>query len=712
MAMVPFRFRFRSATILRLRVAILLGIIPAAWRPAPVRVLLFTKTAGYRHESIAPGKAAILQLGLAHGFVVDTTEDAGFLSEDSLRHYSAVIFLHTTGELLDRPRQVDLQRFIQAGGGFVGIHAAADAEYGWWWYGRMVGGYFNGHPAIQPATLVVTDSSDPMTKHLPRRWSRTDEWYNFKRLVPDLHILLSIDENSYQGGTNGPSHPMTWYHEFDGGRAWYTALGHTVESWTDPKYLDLVLGGIRYAIGSGRGPDYRQAKAPRVPLDSALVKTVLTQGTLTEPTEMAVLPNLDVLIAGRRGSLLRYRAADRSLAQVGALDVYWQSGIKDVNAEEGLLGLAADPDFGRNHFIYLFYSPADTSVNRLSRFTFDRDTLDPATEKVILEFYSQRPICCHTGGSIAFGPDSNLYLSTGDNSTPFDVPGQPFVNHGFAPLDDRPGHLQYDARRSAANSNDLRGKILRIRVRPDGSYAIPAGNLFPPGTGGTRPEIFVMGNRNPYRISVDAETGFLYWGEVGPDAEFDSLQTRGPRGYDEINQARTAGFFGWPLFVGENYPYHSYDYETGAIGPAFDPAHPVNRSRNNTGLTELPPAQPPLIWYPYGDSPDFPNVGKGGRTAVAGPVYHAHRFTGPHALPGYFDGKLFIYDWIRGWIKAVTLGPSGNYEAMEPFMEHTKFASPIDLELGPDGSLYVLEYGTGWFAKNPDAGLSRLGPVP
>lgn len=699
--------RYRPAAML---LPLVLLSLSSGCRASPSRVLLFTRTAGYRHESIGAGKTAILQLGPTHGFSVDTTENPLYLTEDSLKHYSAVIFLHTTGELLERPAQVDLQRFIEAGGGFVGIHAAADAEYDWWWYGRMVGGYFNGHPAIQPATLVVTDSSNPMTRGLPRRWTRTDEWYNFKRLIPDLHVLLSIDERSYQGGTNGSSHPMTWYHEYEGGRSWYTELGHTQESWADSLYLNLVAGGIRYAIGKGR-LDYGKARTVRVPRDLHMVKTMLTQGTLTEPTEIAVLPNLDVLIAERRGTLLRYRAADSSIAQVGALDVYWQSGVKGVNAEEGLLGLAADPDFGHNHFIYLFYSPADTSVNRLSRFTYDHDRLDRSSETVVLEFYSQRRICCHTGGSIAFGPDGSLFVSTGDNSTPFDEPGQRFVHHGFAPLDDRPGHLPYDAQRSAANSNDLRGKILRIRVKPDGSYEIPAGNLFPAGTPGTRPEIYVMGDRNPYRISVDSKSGTLYWGEVGPDAEFDSVATRGPRGYDEINQARRAGFFGWPLFVGENYPYHSYDYATGTPGPTFDPAHPVNRSRNNTGLVTLPPAEPAFIWYPYGDSPDFPSVGKGGRTAMAGPVYHADRFTGSAALPRYFDGKLIIYDWIRGWMKAVTLGPNEEYLAIEPFMDSTRFASPIDLELGPDGALYLLEYGTGWFTKNPDAGLSRLSPA-
>ena len=678
---------------------LLLGALAGCGGPAP-RVLLFSHTAAFRHQSIPVAQAAIRTLGKDHGFQVDTTEDVRYLTEDSLRHYTAVIFLQTTGALLERPAQVDLERFIQAGGGFVGIHAAADAEYDWRWYGRLVGGYFNGHPAIQSAKLKVA-AGDPMTSHLPATWERTDEWYNFKRLVPDLTVAISIDETSYQGGTNGASHPMTWYHQFDGGRAWYTALGHTDESYADPPFLTLLANGIQWAA-KGPALDYRKATAVRVPADPGMTKTVLVQGQFTEPTEMTVLPNGDVVVIERRGRVLRYRAASNSLAVMGQLPVYWQSGVKGVNAEEGLLGATADPEFAKNHYLYLFYSPVGASVNRVGRFTLTDDSLALGSEKVVLEFFSQRPICCHTGGSMAFGPDGNLYLSTGDNSTPFDVPGQRFANHGFAPIDNRPGLEQYDARRSSANSNDLRGKVIRIRVQPDGSYTIPDGNLFKPGTAKTRPEIFAMGTRNAYRLSIDAKSGFVYWGDVGPDAEFDSLTTRGPRGYDEVNQARRAGFFGWPLFVGENYPYHQYDYRSGTSGPVFDPARPVNESRANTGIRDLPPAEPAFIWYPYGDSPDFPSVAKGGRTAMAGPVIRGG------ALPRYYDGKLIVYDWIRNWMKAVTLTDTGDLDAIEPFLPGMKFAAPIDVELGPDGSLYVLEYGIGWFKQNPDAGLSRI----
>jgi cytochrome c len=673
------------------------------------RVLVFSKTAGYRHESIDSGKRALIALGAANGFVVDTTEDASRITETVLQQYDALLFLSPTLNVLDRAAELDVQRFIEAGGGFVGIHAAADAEYDWRWYGRLVGAYFAGHPEQQDATLRVVDNRHGSTKHLPAEWKRRDEWYNFKSLVPDVHVLLTIDETSYTGGTNGASHPMAWYHEVDGGRAWYTALGHTVESYSDSLFLAHVLGGIRYAIGDRRGLDYGKAVTQRKPADALWTKTVLTVGTLAEPTEMAVLPNMDVLIAQRGGEFVLYKDATRTVRPAGRLAVYAKS-ANGSNVEEGLLGVTIDPAFATNRFVYVFYSPADTSVNRLSRFVMDGDSLKIGSETIILQFHSQREICCHTGGSLAFAPDGSLFISTGDNSTPFDEKNERYANHGFSPTDDRPGHEPYDARRTSANTNDLRGKILRIRVKPDGTYDIPAGNLFPPGTPQTRPEIYVMGNRNPYRVSVDQKTGFLYWGEIGPDANDDSLATRGPRGYDEINQARVPGNHGWPLFVGDNYAYHRWDYSTGTTGPLYDAAAPINESRNSSGLRALPAARPAFIWYPYGESQDFPQVGKSGRTAMAGPVYRAERFTQARAtaLPDYYDGKLFIYEWIRNWVMAVTMRPNGDFDAMEPVAPGVKLSAPIDMELGPDGRLYVLEYGNGWFTKNADAGLSRL----
>lgn len=680
------------------------------------RVLVFTKTAGFYHNSIPDGVKAIQKMGKIHHFEVDTTSNSAWFREDSLKKYSAVVFLNTTGNVLNYIQQADFERYIQAGGGYVGVHAASDCEYHWPWYGKLVGAYFESHPRQQEAKLVIhKDKKFPVTDSLPNPWRRKDEWYNFIKPPEDVNVLLSIDERSYEGGSNGSNHPMVWYHEYDGGRSFYMELGHTSESYTEPGFLKLLWAGIDYAIGKNELLDYSKATALRAPEENRFSKEVLA-GDLNEPTELTVLPDLSVLIAERKGGIKYYNAQTRKIGEVAHLQVYHHTlHTEGVNVEMGLMGLQADPHYSKNHWVYVYYSPVDTSVDRLSRFKFQNGQFNLQSEQVILEVHTRREICCHTGGSIAFDSDDNLYLSVGDNTTPFDEKNPetgkayPINTHGYAPLDDRPGFEHYDDRRAAGNSNDLRGKILRIHVNEDGSYSIPKGNLFPPGTPHTRPEIYVMGNRNPYRISVDKHTGYLYWGEVGPDASKDSLDSRGPKGYDEINQARKAGNFGWPYFVGNNYAYHEYDYATGVTGPEFDPNHVVNNSRNNTGVKILPPAHPAFIWYPYDASEQFPILGTGGRTAMAGPVYYVSDYPDSTRFPAYYNGKLFVYDWIRNWIMAVSMDKQGDLLTIEPFMPHTAFHNISDMELGPDGRMYVVEYGEGWFSKNPGAALSVIG---
>lgn len=676
-------------------------------RSGPPKVLVFSKTTGFVHSSIDAGNQALLQLGQDHGFVVDTTTNAIYFNEDSLAQYAAVVFLNTSGDVLDHIQEAAFERYIQSGGGFVGIHGASTTEYHWGWFGRLVGAYFDDHPKPQPAEFRVIDQSHASTEHMPETFTYDDEWYNFYNINPDIQVLVSIDPNSYEGSKHEGEHPMAWYHDFDGGRSFFTGFGHSDKSFSDPLILQHILGGIQYAMGDNSKLDYRKARTLPVPERERFVRTTLLTGGLFEPTELAILPNFDLLVAQRRGELMLFKQETGEVEQVGLLDVYHQSGVPNVNAEEGFMGLALDPDYENNQFLYAFYSPIDTSVNRLSRFRFVDGKLDMESEKTVLEFYSQRQICCHTGGSIAFGPDGLLYLATGDNSTPFNQPTT-YQNKGFAPIDSRPGFEQYDARRSSANTNDLRGSVLRIRVLADGTYEIPEGNLFPQGQEGTRPEIYTMGTRNAYRITVDQKNSFLYWGDVGPDAADDEMDTRGPRGYDEINQARSPGFYGWPLFIGDNYAYRAYDYNTGESGEPFDPNRPINDSPNNTGLRELPPAQPAFIWYPYAHSDEFPQLGSGGRNAMPGPVYYTDLYDKKTRYPEYFHGKLFIYDWIRGWIKVVTMRENGDYDKMEPFLSDVSLANPIDMEVGKDGRLYILEYGRGWFAKNEDAGISRI----
>jgi cytochrome c len=296
-----------------------------------------------------------------------------------------------------------------------------------------------------------------------------------------------------------------------------------------------------------------------------------------------------------------------------------------------------------------------------------------------------------------------LYISTGDDTNPFE-------SDGYAPIDNRPGKSGWDARATSANTNDLRGKVLRIKPRADGGYDIPKGNLFSQGTEKTKPEIYVMGCRNPYRISVDSKTGRLFWGEVGPDAGENS-EKYGPRGHDEVNMATKAGFYGWPLFVADNRAYARRDFVTKATGEFFNPAKPVNESPHNTGLTQLPPAQKALIYYPYDVSPEFGEVvTKGGRNAMAGPVYYTEDYDKKSKVkfPDYYNGKLFTYDWMRDWVLSVTLDKDGSIVDMERFLPNMPFSHPMDMQFGADGTLYLLEYGPNWFAQNDEARLTRI----
>ncbi len=213
------------------------------------RVLVFYKTAGFYHQSIPAGIAAIRKLGKNNHFLVDTTNNADNFTERLLSKYAAVIFLNTTHDVLNEQQQTAFENYIRSGKGFVGIHAATDTEYNWPWYNKLVGAYFTNHPKVQKAKIIISDKTHPSTSFLPDVWEHTDEWYNFKDINPDIKVLAWLDEKSYEGGNNGEKHPFVWYHEFDGGRAFYTGLGHTIEDYSDPLFLKHVMGGIRYAIG-------------------------------------------------------------------------------------------------------------------------------------------------------------------------------------------------------------------------------------------------------------------------------------------------------------------------------------------------------------------------------------------------------------------------------------------------------------------------------
>jgi type 1 glutamine amidotransferase len=235
--------------ILSTAASILLVVLLVSFNKKEDKVLVFSKTAGYHHESIAAGIKAIEKLGKENHFMVDTTTNSNVFTEANLKQYKAVIFLSTTGTILNDAQKAAFEQYIHNGGGFVGIHAATDTEYDWPWYNRMIGAYFKSHPEQQNANLHVVDNHFIATKNLPETWTRWDEWYNFKNTHWDsVHVLLTIDEKSYHGGENGDYHPMSWYHSFEGGRVFYTALGHTDASYSDPLFLGHLLGGILYAM--------------------------------------------------------------------------------------------------------------------------------------------------------------------------------------------------------------------------------------------------------------------------------------------------------------------------------------------------------------------------------------------------------------------------------------------------------------------------------
>lgn len=437
-------------------------------------------------------------------------------------------------------------------------------------------------------------------------------------------------------------------------------------------------------------------------VDTHFRKTILATNTL-DPMELAVAPDGRVVFVERIGTVKIWKPDTKSVVVAGTLPVFYhRNGEKNVSWEDGLIGMTLDPGFATNRWIYLYHSPTNVNVseNRLSRFVLDGDRLALDSEKVVLRVPVDRDVCCHSGGSLAFDGEGNLFLSTGDNTNPFE-------SDGFAPIDDRSGRRGFDAARTAGNTADLRGKILRIHPQADGSYTIPKGNLFPLKTPRTRPEIFVMGNRNPFRISVDHLTGTLYWGEVGPDAK-EPKPERGPAGFDEVNRTRAAGNFGWPFFIGDNKAYRRYDFAAKQSSDAFVVSAPQNPSANNTGLKDLPPAQPSWIWYPYAPSTRFPVVGSGGRTACAGPVYRFdEKLKSPHKLPREFDNTIFLYEWVRNTLFAVKLDAEGNRTSIRRFLPQISFKRPMEMELGPDGCLYLIEFGTAW-EGNKDSQVVRL----
>ncbi|MEU4369215.1 ThuA domain-containing protein [Micromonospora chersina] len=730
---------------------------PVLTAPAPVsngiqyKVLVFTRSATGNNAATAAGVQAVQKLGQERRFTVEVTNDPRKFDAAHLKQFRAVVFLNTAGDVLDDAQQAAFEAYYRDGGGFVGVHSAIEAEPDWSFLTNVLGTRATGAPtAASRATVTVADRVHPASETLPQRWSTTDRWYNFAANVRGVsHVLATVDEKTYAGGSMGFDHPVTWCKDYQGGRSFYTGLGATPESYDSADLRAHLGGAIQWAAGVTDGD------CGATVLANYQMTVVGAQPNVNEPIGFDVLPDGRVLQTDRRGGVRLHNPETNQTTVLAQIPVY-------TNSEDGMYGPAVDRDFATNRWVYLYYAPPlDTPTGsapttstdpsawdvwkgwfQLSRFKFvdgDNPSLDLSTEQKILQVPVDRGACCHVAGDIAFDSKNNLWLVTGD-----DTPAGGGGSGGFSPHNDSvsaTGVYQapfVDARRSSANTNDLRGKILRITVGADGSYTVPAGNLFPAGTDRTRPEIYAMGFRNPFRITLD-KNDVAYITDYSPDSSVAQVG-RGPAGTGRMMVVDKPANYGWPMCVQPNLPYIEMNWTTTPISPVapFDCAAPKNTSRHNTGLTDLPRVEKSELWYSfqaptpcpesYLSTPTqtcpvlFPELGTGG----VGPHGAAKYDFDPELrsetkFPEYYDGAIFFGEFTRDTLKEIRLDDQGDILKINnvlncgqaPTTPAKPFLcdNPMDMRWGADGNFYLLTYGDGFFNVNPDAAMLKFSYV-
>ncbi|MFD4789566.1 ThuA domain-containing protein [Streptomyces sp. NPDC058459] len=749
-----------------------------------VKVLVFHASATEESPTVDAGIEAVESIGLTgpadQRFKTVATDDASvFTNEKRLGTFNAVVFLTGGGDVLDPEQEAGLEAYLKAGGGFLGIHDAARTEpYSDWFTGLIGARPATSSPAaVQRATVEIPDRSHPATKDLPLEWKRPDQWFNWaSNPTGKVHTVAKVRESSYRPGTgaNGVDHPVSWCRDYSGGRSFYTAMGGTVESFAETDFRDHLRGALLWTTRLSRADCKATIDANYSAVRVTQPNQPGQQDQIGEPHGMVVAPDGRVLYIGRGGGVNGapvvtdwnnpdigkgvgqihiYDPATRKVTLAGALTVFGNKGGGDelTKVEEGLLGIELDPGFESNGWVYLHYTPhsgldrdKQIAERRVSRFTLDRTTnkLDLASEKVLLKWSVQVHSCCHAGGGMAWDSKGNLYIATGDNNSSGFSDGY----SGNNPQPNYKGLSFADARRTAGNTHNLNGKILRIHPEPDGTYTLPEGNLFTgkeqdEGGGKTRGEIYVMGVRNPARISVDKKTDILYAGWVGPDAGAPST-TWGPAKYDTFAAITKAGNHGWPFCMGNKQPYRdrSLPDPTKPLG-WYDCAAPKNESPNNDGLVNLPPVTGNTIWYsPQGGAPDFPRdaagvpsykneeatyllpwLKGGGQATMDGPVYRYDAATaGANAWPRYWDGKWFVGDFYDAdnprhavLTDPKTVGKGGlpvtaaSLKKIIP-VGQGGIRNLMDWKFAPDGSLYVLDYGRGFFTSDSQSALWRV----